>query len=71
MQFAQVPSSTPMTEEMLKARPTDKIPLNRFGQVDEVAELAVFLASDESKFMNRAMIPIDGGYTMERTKEIG
>ncbi|MGG3450478.1 SDR family oxidoreductase [Domibacillus aminovorans] len=64
MQFAQVPSSTPMTEEMLKTRPTDNIPLNRFGQVDEVAELAVFLASDESKFMNRAMIPIDGGYTI-------
>lgn len=56
--------STPMTEEMLKTRPTDKIPLGRFGQAHEVAELAVFLASDESKFMNGAMIPIDGGYTI-------
>lgn len=56
--------STPMTEEMLKTRPTDKIPLGRFGQAQEVAELAVFLASEESKFMNGALIPIDGGYTI-------
>ncbi|MFD2701772.1 SDR family NAD(P)-dependent oxidoreductase [Paenibacillus shunpengii] len=56
--------STPMTEEMLKTRPTDKIPLDRFGQAQEVADLAVFLASDEAKFMNGAMVPIDGGYTI-------
>lgn len=56
--------STPMTEEMLKTRPTDKIPLDRFGQAKEVADLAIFLASDEAKFMNGALIPIDGGYTV-------
>ncbi|MCY8935477.1 SDR family NAD(P)-dependent oxidoreductase [Peribacillus frigoritolerans] len=55
---------TPLTEEMLKTRPTNKIPLDRFGNDYEVAELAVFLASDESKFMNGAVVPIDGGYTI-------
>lgn len=55
---------TPMTEEMLKTRPTAKIPVRRFGEVQEVAELAVFLASDQAKFMNGAAIPIDGGYTV-------
>ncbi|MBP3039970.1 glucose 1-dehydrogenase [Bacillaceae bacterium Marseille-Q3522] len=55
---------TPMTAEMLKTRPTDKIPLDRFGEAKEVAELAVFLASDEAKFMSGAAIPIDGGYTI-------
>ncbi len=54
---------TPMTAEMLKTRPTDKIPLDRFGEVNEVADLAVFLASDEAKFMSGACITIDGGYT--------
>lgn len=55
---------TPLTEEMLKTRPTNKIPLDRFGNDYEVADLAVFLASDESKFMNGAIVPIDGGYTI-------
>lgn len=55
---------TPMTAEMLKTRPTDKIPVRRFGEVQEVAELAVFLASDQATFMNGAAIPIDGGYTI-------
>ncbi|MEJ9231783.1 glucose 1-dehydrogenase [Peribacillus butanolivorans] len=55
---------TPLTEEMLKTRPTNKIPLDRFGDDYEVADLAVFLASDESKFMNGAVVPIDGGYTV-------
>lgn len=55
---------TPLTEEMLKTRPTNKIPLDRFGLDYEVADLAVFLASDEAKFMNGSIVPIDGGYTV-------
>jgi NAD(P)-dependent dehydrogenase (short-subunit alcohol dehydrogenase family) len=55
---------TPLTEEMLKTRPTNKIPLDRFGNDYEVADLAVFLASDESKFMSDAVVTIDGGYTI-------
>ncbi|USP42040.1 glucose 1-dehydrogenase [Acinetobacter sp. XS-4] len=55
---------TPMTVKMLETRPTDKIPLNRFGEASEVAELAIFLASDEARFMNGSCITIDGGYTI-------
>lgn len=54
----------PMTKEMLKTRPTDKIPVRRFEEVQEVAELVVFLVSDQAKFMNGAAISIDGGYTV-------
>ena len=54
---------TPMTTKMLETQPTDKIPLDRFGDSNEVADLAVFLASDEAKFMSGACITIDGGYT--------
>ncbi|MER8074820.1 SDR family NAD(P)-dependent oxidoreductase [Acinetobacter pittii] len=55
---------TPMTAKMLENRPTDKIPLDRFGEASEVAELAIFLASDEARFMNGSCITIDGGYTI-------
>lgn len=34
----------------------------RFGQPDDIAGCAVFLASDEARWMTGAAIPIDGGY---------
>ena len=37
------------------------VPLKRTGQVDEVAALATFLASDESRYIQGETILIDGG----------
>jgi NAD(P)-dependent dehydrogenase (short-subunit alcohol dehydrogenase family) len=39
------------------------LPLGRFGRPDDIAELAVFLASDESSWMTGTAIPADGGLT--------
>ena len=36
----------------------------RWGTMDEVADLVVFLASDRASYMTGARIPVDGGYTM-------
>ncbi len=38
-------------------------PMNRFGVPEEIAKLAVYLASDESKWTTGAAFPIDGGYS--------
>jgi NAD(P)-dependent dehydrogenase (short-subunit alcohol dehydrogenase family) len=38
-------------------------PAGRFGTVEEVAEAAVFLCSDESRFLTGANVPIDGAYS--------
>lgn len=40
-------------------------PLNRLGQPEEVAELALFLASDKSRFITGSLQVIDGGYTAQ------
>lgn len=39
-----------------------RIPLNRLGSPDEVARIALVLASDLSSYMTGAIIPVDGGY---------
>lgn len=39
------------------------LPLGRFGKPADVAELAVFLASEESSWLTGAAIPLDGGLT--------
>ncbi len=40
----------------------EKVPLRRIGQPHEVANLALFLASDASAYVNGVAIPVDGGY---------
>lgn len=40
-----------------------KYPIGRLGAVEDVAELAVFLAGDESSWMTGQALAVDGGYT--------
>lgn len=41
----------------------DQVPLGRWGELEEIGGLAVFLASDASSFITGAAISIDGGWT--------
>ncbi|MDV0440949.1 SDR family NAD(P)-dependent oxidoreductase [Methanorbis furvi] len=56
---------TPLIADSVDNIPKDLVPTRCFGQPEEVADLCVFLASDEAKFMNGSIIPIDGGYTIQ------
>jgi NAD(P)-dependent dehydrogenase (short-subunit alcohol dehydrogenase family) len=49
-------------EALRKAR-ISTIPLGRLGRPIDVAEMAVFLASDESSWLTGAAIPLDGGHS--------
>ena len=40
------------------------IPLKRFGEASDVAELALFLASNEASYITGQTISIDGGLLM-------
>ena len=44
---------------------TANIPMNRGGDPSECAELAAFLVSDRARFINGAVIVIDGGQTAQ------
>jgi NAD(P)-dependent dehydrogenase (short-subunit alcohol dehydrogenase family) len=39
------------------------VPMARFGEVQEVADAALWLLSDRASFITGAVIPVDGGYT--------
>ena len=47
-------------EALRKAR-IQTIPIGRMGKPEDVAEIAVFLASEESSWLTGAAIPLDGG----------
>jgi len=49
-----------MDKEYYQAR-LKEIPIGRFGTPEDVAEVAVFLASDESSYMTGEMIKVNGG----------
>lgn len=42
---------------------TSKYPLGRMAEPEEVANVALFLASDEASFVTGAVLPVDGGLT--------
>lgn len=49
-----------------KAKPLlDKIPMGRFGEVQEVIDPIVYLLSDQSSFINGTNMLIEGGYSVQ------
>ena len=56
---------TPMTDETMQTRYEQlmtKVPMNRLGEAEEIAEAVVWMCSDKASFMTGASHIIDGGY---------
>lgn len=45
-------------------RMTESVPLQRMGRVEEIADMALFLASSHASFVTGAIIPVDGGSSL-------
>jgi NAD(P)-dependent dehydrogenase (short-subunit alcohol dehydrogenase family) len=61
---------TPLIEELFKnpdrkAERLGEVPLGRLAADIDVANAALFLASDEASFLNGVALPVDGGTTAD------
>ncbi|MDY6774232.1 MAG: SDR family NAD(P)-dependent oxidoreductase [Candidatus Nanohaloarchaea archaeon] len=59
---------TPMTEDALKdeefrSHVLNQTPMGRVAQPEEIAGVAVFLASDAASYITGVNLPVDGGWT--------
>ena len=60
------PTATGMLDRFTGGRPellAARVPLGRAASAEEVAEAVVWLASDEARFVNGAVVPVNGGLT--------
>ena len=48
--------------EEARQRRVERIPMGRFGEADEVARAALFLASDDAGYITGHTLAVDGGY---------
>ena len=55
--------ATTRNPDKFRAGLQGNVPLGRFGRPEEVAAMALYLASDEARFVTGAEFAIDGGFT--------
>ena len=64
------PINAPMMHEVMDfpdklADNLARVPMGRFGKPEEVANVVLFLASDESSFVTGSELVVDGGITAQ------
>ena len=53
----------PEHRAVILQRLQSSVPLGRLGEAEEVANVVLFLASDDSSYVNASEIVVDGGIT--------
>jgi NAD(P)-dependent dehydrogenase (short-subunit alcohol dehydrogenase family) len=53
-----------ISKEDLIAQRDRMVPMGKMGSAWDVAHAALFLASDEARFITGVLLPVDGGQTL-------
>ena len=62
------PTATPLTDSwgtQLNEEFAAKIPMKRYGEPAEIAEVILFLASDSARYMTGETVDVNGGLVMD------
>lgn len=70
MIFQQITGNYSSVEEMVAKR-AELSPTGSMGEPEDVAEAALFLASDEARYINGVCLPVDGGFVEQAAVPIG
>jgi NAD(P)-dependent dehydrogenase (short-subunit alcohol dehydrogenase family) len=54
-----------VARDIIRAEREILVPMKRMGSAWDVANAAVFLASDESNYVTGVLIPVDGGLLLK------
>lgn len=57
---------TGRSRDEIRAERDGLVPMGHMGEAWDVADAAVFLASDESKYITGVLLPVDGGLLLKR-----
>jgi 3-oxoacyl-[acyl-carrier protein] reductase len=61
--FIATPIRSTIPDKVM-AQMTDRVPMKRLGQPEEIASVYAFLASDDASYINGAVIEVAGGLTV-------
>jgi NAD(P)-dependent dehydrogenase (short-subunit alcohol dehydrogenase family) len=61
--FGRTPEQRAAAQEKMSDFMVQAVPMGRAGNPTEIAEAALFLASDASSYITGVPLPVDGGYT--------
>ncbi len=61
--FIRTEMTAAMPENVLQSL-AEKVPVQRMGEVSDIANACLFLASDEASYINSAVLSVDGGVTI-------
>jgi NAD(P)-dependent dehydrogenase (short-subunit alcohol dehydrogenase family) len=50
-------------KDKVRAELNARQPVGRLGKPEEIANLVLYMCSDEAAFMNGSVVPIDGGWS--------
>lgn len=61
MMFSMERTQSPADPEAMRRNMTRMIPMGRYAEPEEIAQVVLFFASDASSFMTGTAVPVDGG----------